>query len=338
MIKWGIIGLGKIAENFALAFKEVSNAKLIGIASKNLEKLNKFKNNFKIEEKFCFKDYQNLIECNEVDIIYIALPHNFHHEWILNSLKEKKSVLSEKPAVINSKQITEINNHLNQNKIFFAEGFMYRFHPQTKEIVKIIKNNSIGELISMESYFGKNIIEKKNIFGFKKTKINKDSRLFNKNLAGGSILDLGCYPSSMSILISDLKSITNKKNVLVKNKKVEIGPTDVDMESYAELDFNNGFKSKIGCSFKTDMGKRTVIHGSKGILEIDDTWHCSSDSINLNGKKYKLQNLLYENLFSYEIESVSKSILEGKTDPEYPGIDRNSTAQNIDILEKWKNK
>ena len=82
---------------------------------------------------------------------------------------------------------------------------MYRYHPQINSIIKMIKNGKIGRLLSMETCFGINVLSKKKLFFFeKKRKIDPTSRLFNKNLGGGCILDLGCYPSSFSLLIGSL--------------------------------------------------------------------------------------------------------------------------------------
>ena len=77
-LNWGIIGLGNIAYNFSKAFNEIQNARLIAIASKENIKLKKFGEKFNIEKKFQFEKYQNLLNCNEVDIVYIALPNSLH--------------------------------------------------------------------------------------------------------------------------------------------------------------------------------------------------------------------------------------------------------------------
>ena len=80
-ISWGIIGLGNMALQFADAFKYVKNASLKAISSKNLHKLNNFREKFNIEPNYCFSDYQELINCKDIDIIYIALPHSCHYDW-----------------------------------------------------------------------------------------------------------------------------------------------------------------------------------------------------------------------------------------------------------------
>ena len=135
MLNWGIIGLGRIANNFALGIEDVTNANLLGIASKTEKKLLDFKKKFNIDERYCFSNYEDLITCNKIDIIYIALPHNFHFKWIMKCLENNKKVLTEKPATTSLADMKKINEKLNNKKIFFAEGFMYRFHPQTSKVV-----------------------------------------------------------------------------------------------------------------------------------------------------------------------------------------------------------
>ncbi len=334
MINWGIIGLGRIARDFAAGFKGVKNAKLLGVASKTQNNLKEFQHNFNLNEKFCFSNYEDLISSNNIDIIYIALPHNFHFEWIMECLNNNKKVLTEKPATSSLEDMKKINQTLNKKKIFFTEGFMYRYHPQTSKIISLIKNDEIGDLISMESNFGINLIEKRNIFGFKRIKFNKKSRLFNKSLAGGCILDLGCYPSSLSILISQLKDSSNL-DIELKNSKIEYLSTEVDIDSYTDINFSNGFKSSIGCSFKKDLGKGTKIIGSKGTILIHDSWFCTPMKITLNNKEIIENNFNFSNIYSYEIESISNSILNKKNEPDYPAISRIETEKNINILEDW---
>ena len=158
-INWGIIGLGNIAYKFASGFDEVKNSKLVSIASKNSEKLEKFQKKFNIDKNFCFNEYEKVLLNNKVDIVYIALPHNLHSEWIIKCINEKKNILSEKPATVNLQEIRKINQKLNNSNVFFAEGFMYRFHPQTSALVEVIRQNEIGELLKMESFFGINIVD-----------------------------------------------------------------------------------------------------------------------------------------------------------------------------------
>ena len=335
-INWGIIGLGNIANKFASAFSNLKNSKLLSVASKNIQNIEKFQRKFNLDNNYCYNNYDEILTNKNIDIIYIALPHKFHFEWIMKCIDYNKNVLTEKPATINIDEIKQINNKLNESKIFFAEGFMYRFHPQTSKLVDIIKQNEIGELQSMKSFFGKNIIEKKNIFGFKRFKINKESRLFREDLGGGSILDLGCYPASLSILIANLKSKIQNYDINLKEINKTVGPTKVDLEAFTKIEFINEFNSYIGSSFKKDLGKSTKILGSKGEILVPDSWHCENPKIVVNGKEYFIENK-FNNIFSYEIESISNSLLNNQLNPEFPAIKRNETEVNMDILNKWIN-
>jgi len=248
-VKWGIIGLGNISLKFAEGFQYTKNAKLFAISSRNKNKLQAFKNKFQIDDNYCFTNYDSLLECKDLDIIYIALPHSLHHEWVIKSIEKGKNILVEKPATVNFSQMENIKNNLKNKNIFFSEAFMYRYHPQIPKIVDLLKNKIIGNLISMESFFGFNALAKRKIFGIKfKKKPNKYNRLFSKELGGGAILDIGCYPVSFSIFVASLISKIDFNRIEVLNKKKEIGPTGVDMNSFAELNFGNNFKSKVFAS------------------------------------------------------------------------------------------
>ena len=127
-LNWGIIGLGAIAQKFSEAFVQTSNSKLLAIASNDNQKLENFKKEFFIEDKFAFKNYEDLINCKEVDIVYIALPNSLHFHWIKECIKNNKNTLVEKPATLNYDEVQTVKKILNNKSIFFGEAFMYRYH------------------------------------------------------------------------------------------------------------------------------------------------------------------------------------------------------------------
>ncbi len=339
-INWGIIGLGNIAKSFASGFINSKNSNLLAIASRNKLKLETFKIHYKIEEKYSFDNYGDLLNCPDVDIVYISLPNSFHYKIIKEAIKSNKNILVEKPATQNFSEILEISKLLIKKKLFFGEGFMYRFHPQTKIILNCINNNEIGELISMDTSFGNNLLTKKKFFFFeKKKKIDKENRLFNKKLGGGCILDLGCYPVSFSILIASTIEKINLTNFQLKNISLDYRNMDVDIDAQADLIFDNGFASKIKSSFKNNIGKKSVILGNKGSIIIEDTFTANGNIyINNHKKKYEIKNNTNQNVFSYEINSVSNSILSGSLKTIYPGMQMDETLLNMKIIDSWKNE
>ena len=339
-INWGIVGLGEIAHIFSKGFEESSNAKLLAVASKDTEKLNKFSDQFNIENKFLFNNYEDLIRCKEIDIVYIALPNFLHHTWALESIRNKKHVLVEKPVTLTFEEIINIEKNLNNKKIFFGEAFMYRYHPQIRIVLDIINNNEIGNLVTMKSKFGSNLLSKKKFWFFnKKKKIDPNSRLFNKKLGGGCILDLGCYPSSFSLLVSFLELKKNKPQIKVLNAFREIGETNVDIDSYAKINFDEKFFSEIYASFKRDLGRETEIYGERGSIFINDSWFGSKSILRKDYKGEQIINIenIKKNIYSYQIENISEAIINNFYQPKFPGISLNESIMNMKLIEEWQN-
>jgi predicted dehydrogenase len=336
-INWGIIGLGNIALKFAQAFQYTKNARLKGISSNNKLKLENFQKEFHVDKNYCFDNYQDLVDSKDIDIIYIAIPNSLHSKWIIECLKKEKKVLVEKPAAMNALEILDIKKNYYNNTSFFAEGFMYMYHPQIKKTFELLNEGKIGKVISMESSFGKDILSKKSFFGFKKRrKLNEKSRLFNKKLGGGAILDLGCYPVSFSVLVASLISKIDYDKIKISNIQKEIGNTGVDLDAYAELDFKNDFKSIVAASFTRDIGTKTKIVGTKGKIILESSWHGEPSEINIIGEEKK--NIKFpsnDNVFFYEIETLSHCILKGIEKKNFPKWCMDETLGNMKILDKW---
>ncbi len=337
-VKWGIIGLGNIAFEFAKSFYNVDNADLIAVASRTNEKLIKFKQKFNINDENHYNYYEKILENDSIDVVYIALPNAFHFEWILKAIEKNKNVFVEKPAFTSLKQAETIFNHKNFKNIFFGEGYMYRYHPQIIDIIKIIKSKKIGRPISMESNYGINLIHKKNFLGFKKIKINKNKRIFNKDLDGGVILDQGCYTTSMSLLVASLVENLDLTNFSLSDIKTEYMLDNIDVYSQAKINFDNKFVSNVKTSFKDDIGKETLISCENGKIIIKNNWNSESSKIELIGKVNKIlefENL--ENIYSLEIKYISNDIINGKTEASEPGMSKKDILLNASLINHWVN-
>ena len=335
-INWGIIGLGNIAHKFSEAFREIENSKLLAAASNDKKKLNVFKEKYDFEDKFLFNNYDELINCKDIDIIYIALPNFLHHKWVIKCIQNNKNVLVEKPATINLSEANDIKKNLHSKNLFFGEAFMYRYNPQISSIINLIKDNKIGKPLSMKSYFGNNVWFKRKLFFFKKKKkINPSGRLFNIKLGGGCILDLGCYPSSFSLLIASLIKNIDYKNFKMLDIKKDIGETGVDVDASAVIKFEGGFTSVIKSSFKKDVGSQSIINGKKGSITIHDTWFGDVIKKNIGNRIYELKKRSYTEVFSYEIENISTAILKNLKEVPYPGMSLEETLLNTRVLEEW---
>lgn len=335
-INWGIIGLGDIANSHLNSFKNLNNCKLKGIASKNFQNLTNFKENLNIEDKFCFNNYEDLIKNSEIDIIYIALPNSYHHKWINKCIDYNKNILVEKPITENFFQLENIQKKLllKDSRISIYEGFMYKHHAQIKKVLELVNNKEIGEIKKIISSFGVNLLTKKNFWFFqKKKKINKEGRLFNKKLGGGCILDLGCYPVSIITMLLEKFKFTNFEDYKILNKNVEIGETGVDIDAEIEMKIEDKIQIKLLSSFKKNIGTSTKIFGSKGIIEIPNTWSGSSDIILKMNQSEKIIKFNKTNdPYFDQISEISNNLMNSNVIQNFDNM-----MLNMKIIDQWLN-
>ena len=322
MIRWGIVGLGNMANIFGKAINEVDNSKLISIASKSNSKLDIFQKNFDIKPENKFKNYKDLIDSKEIDAVYISTLNNTHVDLILDCAKNGKKILCEKPIGLNLNQANSALKSINKNNILFYEAIAYRSHLQTKKIIELIKNNEIGEIERIEAYFG-----------FKVKKIKKESRLFNKDLGGGAILDVGCYPISFFNLFC-------KKNEKLKFIKANgtFSSTGVDDESEIKVSVGNNIEAYCKVSLKENLKNYCKIYGKKGIMNISSPWLPSQKSfieINIGNSYYKKFIASKKSIYATQIETISSLFLDKEIDRNYC-VDINESVEIMRILDEWK--
>ncbi len=299
MIKWGIVGLGNMAQKFANAIKETNNAKLLSISSLNSEKLKSFANNFQIDKNYVFDSYNDLISCKKIDAVYIATLNNTHLNLIKSCAENKKNILCEKPLTLNFDEANEAANYIAKHDVIFYEAIAYYSHGQTKNLIALLNENKLGKIISINS-----------TFGFKVKRVNPKSRIFDKSLGGGVILDVGCYPLSLLNLISK-----NSKNIKFINAKGSFSSTDVDDSAEANLVIEDSIDSYVKISFKENLENKLIIKGENGSLIVPNPWlpemksHIDVNYVNSSYKKFFTST---KSLFGNQIQNVSANIESNK--------------------------
>ncbi len=325
-MNWGIIGMGYMAKKFANSFSNLNNTKLIAIASKSLFKLKKYGDKFRISKNYRFNDYKKILLCDEIDNIYISTINNSHFDIINEAIKYKKNILCEKPMVTNYEEATEIINKLRKNNVFFMESIPYILHPLTDFLIKLIKEKTVGDLTEIISTFGND-------------KSNKNNhRLFDRNLGGGAILDLGCYPITFCNLIANLE---NNKNKIPKitDANGKISNNKVDTEASIKLCYENGLKSNISVSITNNMENKTILVGNKGEIIINNLWSPDLKSyveVNLKNRYYKLFVQSKYSLIENQINDVNQLIHNNKLEASSKKMNWANSLNNAYILEEWK--
>jgi len=311
MINWGILGLGRMGLEFANAIEETSNAKLNSVSSKSGKIYKNYKN----------ETYEDLIHNKDIDAIYISTLNNTHTNLIEKILKEEKKILCEKPVSTSLDQFLKIKELIYKKKTQFYEAIAYYSHPQTLELLNLINNDEIGEIQKVESNFGF------------KAKLDPSSRLFNKSLGGGAIFDLGCYPLSFFMLLTN-----NPEKITIKSKTLNYTKSDVDDDATALLNYDDKFESKIHVSFKTNLNNICKIYGSKGFIKINEPWLPSKNStIEVSSNKHFYIKSINSKLSIYanQIEKVSQSFTNKNTKLNLFNIEK--SLINMKLINCWLN-
>ena len=320
MIRWGILGLGNMGNHFAEAIKQTKNAELNSIASLNNSKLNNFSSKFNIDKKNCYNSYEELIKSDDVDAVYISTLNNTHIDLVKKCANAKKNILCEKPLGLNIAEVKMAKKYIDQNNIKFYEAIAYYSHPQTELLKKLILDNEIGKVIKVESSFGF------------KAKLKPYSRLYNKDLGGGAILDVGCYPISFLMLLEN-----NIQNIEFQNKKVSFAATNVDDYAEANLKISQNIFANIKVSIRENYANNCIIKGTDGEIIIPSPWiQDKKPFIEIKSKKKYYKKFINsdKSTYAYQVEKVSKSFAS-KTSTDLNLFDINRSLVCSLLLDKW---
>ena len=321
MINWGIIGTGHMANIFAESIKETGNAKLVAISSRAKKSVEIFGDRFNINKDLRFITNEEICKSENIDAIYISTLNSTHFDLIKLCAVNKKNILCEKPFCLNLFEAKELQKIIITNDVMFFEGIAYLSHPQTTNILDLINNNEIGEVISIES-----------TFGFKVSKIKPESRLFNKKLGGGAILDIGCYPMSFISLF-----LKNENKIVFNEIAGEICSTNVDIAASANLTINNKIQCKIKVSFKEYLKNNSIIKGTKGNMIVGFPWLPEKKVfLEIYNKSRYYKNFVFSDLSVYanQIKNVSNEFLNNNNNKNRL-FDISKSLENMTYLDHW---
>lgn len=291
-IKWGILGPGKIAHKFAEGLKYVSNTELFAVGSRSYQKAQEFAGHYNISR--VYGSYYDLVRDPDIDVIYIATPHNLHFENTMLCLENGKNVLCEKPFAVNEKEVNQMIEKAKAKNLFLMEAMWSRFLPHIIKAKELVDDGAIGELKLLKSDFGIHF------------PYDNQSRIFNRELIGGSLLDIGIYPVFLSMFILGMpQKITAAAG---------LGPTGVDHNCSMCFSYKNELMSVLYSSTVAKTDVTSEIHGTKGKIIFDEWWFkpASFHLINEHGNKQTFTFDFIGNGYNYEAEEVVKCLQNGK--------------------------
>lgn len=245
-IRWGILGTGKIAGEFAQGLQLLTDAQLLAVGSRSADTAGRFAQQYHVPRTY--STYAELVQDPDVDVVYIATPHVTHKEYCLLCLEAGKAVLCEKPFTVNAAEAAEVIALAREKELFCMEAMWMRFLPAVREARRLVRENAIGDIQMIQANLGF-LME-----------YDPAHRAFNLALGGGALLDLGVYPLSLIVQYLGVPaSITSHAH---------IGETGVDEQAAVILGYENGKMGILHTSLRTYNANDALIMGSAGQIHL----------------------------------------------------------------------
>jgi len=319
MLKWGILGCGRIARKFAADLRHVEGAELTALGSRSAENVNDFAREF--PARHLHTSYEELAKDPEVDVIYVATPHNLHYENTLLCLNQGKAVLCEKAFAMNLRQAQEMVDLSRRNKVFLMEALWTKFMPHYQKMMEIVKSGQLGQIKSV-------LVN----FGFAPT-APIPQRLFDPALAGGTVLDIGIYNVFMAL------------SVLGVPDEIEASmtpaSTGVDEQCAILFKYKNGPMAQLFSTFSSNLATEADINGDKGRLRLTSRFYEPSTTMEYYPERVDSLQVIpvhKEAGFGYQYEARHVGECLGKGLIESPVMTHEDTLSLMKILDEVRRK
>jgi predicted dehydrogenase len=316
-MRWGIIGPGNIAKEFAEDLKYVEGEKCeIGpVLGHEFEHTEGFAQRF---GGLPIKDVDEFLN-TKPDAVYIATPHPLHFDQALVCLENKIPVLCEKPLAINEKQVSGLINASLKNETFLMEGMWTRFLPSFQFLFNIIQSGTIGKILHLHADMSF-IAER-----------DKNNRFFNPELGGGSLLDVGVYAIYLGYFL-----LGNPDKIFACGK---VNESHIDETCGVTFKYNNGNYAMLESSIITQTEGSAWIYGSEGTIRIKKPWteHPEKIDIIINSESSLKHIPSWRGRgFQYEVDEVIKCLDKSRIESDI--LPHKASLEVVSIMDKVRSQ
>lgn len=262
MIRWGIIGAGKIAQRFVKSLVHESNSELYAVSCRTHAKAQQFANTYHALK--AYGSYEELLQDPNVDAVYITLPHGYHYIWSIKAIKAGKAVLVEKPAGINAYEIEGIMEVLKKHPVLWMEAMKPRFTPLFQKVQALIQEGSLG-----------NIQEIHTVLNSKQSDEVIQHSYLSDSIYGGALLDCGCYCATW---------ITEYTKGQLRIDYIDVDLQDgYDLHTKVQMHIGNTLVT-LETAINQPEKKEVLIKGTKGEIRIPDLHRPITAELKIEGK------------------------------------------------------
>ena len=254
-LNWGVITTGGIARKFAADLRQSRTGQLVAVGARQLTDAQQFAADFGATR--AYGDYAGVLADPAVEAVYIGTPHPWHAEWAIKAAAAGKHILCEKPLTLSLADTERVIAAARQHRVLLMEAFMYRFHPQTRQVVELVQSGAIGDVQLIRASF--NVL----------CPFDPEHRMFKKGLGGGAILDLGCYPVSYARHIAGAVQGKEFAEPVKFQAAGRVNPaTGTDEFATAVAEFPGGIVAELSCGSTWLNDNAVAIHGTTGWLAV----------------------------------------------------------------------
>jgi D-xylose 1-dehydrogenase (NADP+, D-xylono-1,5-lactone-forming) len=292
MTRWGILSTAHINLKLLAGAAKSDDAEVVAVASRDQARAEAYAREHGIPR--AFGSYDALLADPDVEAVYISLPNGLHCEWSIRALEAGKHVLCEKPMSASPAEVEAVFDAAEANGRLCMEAFMWRHTPQTRALEALVADGAIGELRIVRS-----------AFTFNMTDHAVNVRL-REDLAGGALMDLGCYCVSASRMLAGEPLAATGQRVL--------GASGVDVRMAATLSFPGDVLAHLHCSFDLPDFSALELFGSEGSIRVSDPWHGRLPGLSLQrGDEIELIEIEPENPYRLELDNLGSAIRGERT-------------------------
>jgi predicted dehydrogenase len=312
-IRWGILGYARIARlELIPAIQRAANSEFFALASRDEAKLAEARKQAPGLTR-TYRGYEELLRDPDVDAVYIPLPNSLHFEWTIRAAKAGKHVLCEKPLALTAGEAREMMTVCAEHGVLLMEAFMYRYTARTSAVLEVLRSGALGEI--------------KFVHAGQRFLLNRpDSIKLKPELGGGALYDVGCYPINFAGLVVD----TCAGGARPESVAVECVRTGGIDESFsALLKYPSGLIASLHCGFNGNKRIAAEIVGTKGVLEVPDTFLDNAGALTLTlGDERREIPVPASDRYRLEVEDFAAAILENRA----PRLELAESIRNAEIL------
>ena len=305
-IRWGILGAGAVVDRWIKGAMQLDNMEIAAISSRSRETAEKQAGKWNIKRILA---YEEMIRSDDIDIVYIAVPHTAHRELAVMAMNAGKHVLVEKPAAVNAAEFQEMADCAKRNQVFLMEAVWTRFFPIIKRALDYIQNGKIGDVRLVEAKFSFRVGD------------GDHSRLTDLNRAGGGLLDTGVYNLHLAHMIYNKapERLTGFASIDTDDCHIQ-----VDEQASYIGQYDRGELAVLTSGIRTETLHTAFIYGTKGYMEIPVFWKPTCMKVTIDGYTEYIEEKVPQRIegigdegYQYEIAYVNECLRKGwKESPE----------------------